>query len=176
MITSVALTEEEPQIICSVCGTVDCMIHNPRHRYCMYCGQRLIGPHVCPNTENVGPDMTPVNEIGDRVTDPSGIPQPLSTESDVGLLQEMLMNRYQLRDQCSPRMPTTSLSVPVDVPSHLPTYREAIASNQEMLIRDRIPPEVQNVLHHIEYSSDPEEARIHFELTSPSRSTRVRDQ
>ena len=30
-------------------------------------------------------------------------------------------------------------------------------------------PGVHNVLHQIDYSSDPEEARIHFELTPPSR-------
>ena len=35
---------------------------------------------------------------------------------------------------------------------------------------------MQNVLHHIDYSSDPEEARIHFELTSPSRHIRSREQ
>ena len=53
LITPVTLTEEEPQIICSICNTVDCMIHNPRHCYCMNCGQKLSGTHACPNeTEN----------------------------------------------------------------------------------------------------------------------------
>ena len=32
--------------------------------------------------------------------------------------------------------------------------------------------DVHNVLHQIGYSSDPEEARIHFELTSPSKYVR----
>ena len=45
----ICLPEEDPQITCSICNIVDCMIHNPRHRYCMDCGQRLMGPHVCPN-------------------------------------------------------------------------------------------------------------------------------
>ena len=29
MLTSVTLTEEEPQIRCSICGIIDCMIHSP---------------------------------------------------------------------------------------------------------------------------------------------------
>ena len=34
---------------------------------------------------------------------------------------------------------------------------------------------MHNVLYQIGYSSDPEEARIHFELTSPSRHVRGRE-
>ena len=45
----ICLTAEDPQIRCTVCNTIDCMVHNPRHRYCMDCGQRLLGPHVCSN-------------------------------------------------------------------------------------------------------------------------------
>ena len=45
----ICLPEEDPQITCSICNIVVCMIHNPRHRYCMDCGQRLMGPHICPN-------------------------------------------------------------------------------------------------------------------------------
>ena len=45
----ICLTEEDPQIRCTVCNTIDCMVHNPRHRYCMDCGQRLLGPHTCFN-------------------------------------------------------------------------------------------------------------------------------
>ena len=55
----ICLPEEDPQITCSICNIVDCMIHNPRHRYCMDCGQRLIGPHICPNeTEHSDPTRT----------------------------------------------------------------------------------------------------------------------
>ena len=43
------LTEEDPQIRCAACNTIDGMMHNPRHRYCMDCGQRLLGPHICSN-------------------------------------------------------------------------------------------------------------------------------
>ena len=45
------LPSEDPHIPCSVCEVIDCMIHNPRHRYCMNCGHRLLGPHVCPNVD-----------------------------------------------------------------------------------------------------------------------------
>ena len=45
----ICLTEEDPQIRCAVCNTTDCMVHNPRNRYCMDCGQRLMGPHTCSN-------------------------------------------------------------------------------------------------------------------------------
>ena len=55
----ICLTEQDPQITCSICNIIDCMIHNPRHHYCMDCGQRLMGPHVCPNeTEHSDPSRT----------------------------------------------------------------------------------------------------------------------
>ena len=38
----ICLPEEDPQIPCPVCDVIDCMIRNPRHRYCMNCGQRLL--------------------------------------------------------------------------------------------------------------------------------------
>ena len=52
----------------------------------------------------------------------------------------------------------------------LPTYDEAILLDQGVTAR------AHNVLHQIDYSSDPEEARIHFELTPPSRYVRSREQ
>ena len=65
----ICLPEEDPQIPCPVCDIIDCMIHNPRHRYCMNCGQRLLGPHACPNEiEHPGPPMvqhmTPLGATG----------------------------------------------------------------------------------------------------------------
>ena len=45
----ICLMEEDPQIRCTVCNATDCMVHNPRHQYCMDCGQRLMGPHTCSN-------------------------------------------------------------------------------------------------------------------------------
>ena len=56
---TICLPEEDPHLTCSICNIVDCMIHNPRHRYCIDCGQRLMGPHVCPNeTEHSDPART----------------------------------------------------------------------------------------------------------------------
>ena len=48
----ICLVEEDPQIRCSVCNTTDCMVHSPRHRYCMDCGQRLMRPHA-PIRQNI---------------------------------------------------------------------------------------------------------------------------
>ena len=45
------LPSEDPHISCSICEVIDCMIHNPHHRYCMDCGHRLLGPHICPNVD-----------------------------------------------------------------------------------------------------------------------------
>ena len=45
------LPSEDPHIPCSVCEVIDCMIHNPCHRYCIDCGHQLLGPHVCPNVD-----------------------------------------------------------------------------------------------------------------------------
>ena len=59
--------------------------------------------------------------------------------------------------------------------AELPTYDEAIASDQGITTQTRIAPRTQNVLHHIDYSSDPEEARIHFELMSPTRRMKSRN-
>ena len=54
----ICLPEEDPQIPCSVCDVIDCMIHNPRHQYCMSYGQRLLGLHACPNKiEHLKPPM-----------------------------------------------------------------------------------------------------------------------
>ena len=45
------LPSEDPHIPCSICEVIDCMIHNPHHRYCMDCGRRLLGSHICPNVD-----------------------------------------------------------------------------------------------------------------------------
>ena len=104
-----------------------------------------MGMHVCPNTENVGPNMIHVTETGNRNTELSGIPQPLSAESDVELLQEMLMSHYRLRDQSIPREPALT-SASLEIPLCLPTYREAIAYRQNLIPRSDVPFEAQNIL------------------------------
>ena len=59
----ICLTAEDPQIRCTVCNTIDCMVHNPRHQYCMDCGQRLLGPHVCSNRTECTDASRPQNTI-----------------------------------------------------------------------------------------------------------------
>ena len=147
----ICLPEEDPQITCSICNIVDCMIHNPRHCYCMDCGQRLMGPHVCPNeTEHSDPARTHISTMTRRT-------QPTQIED----------RRTHI---------SGALLAPLETSYHnLPTYDEAIPSDQGITVRPRIAPGVWNVLHHIDYSSDPEKARIHFELTSPSRHIRSRE-
>ena len=148
----ICLPEEDNQITCSICNIFDCMIHNLRHRYCMDCGQRLMGPHICPNeTEHSDPTRTQTFTMTRRT-------QP--TPMDNG------------RTHFSGAFLT-----PFTTPCHaLPTYDEAILSDQGITARTRIAPDVHNVLHQIGYSSDPEEARIHFELTSLSRHIRGHEQ
>ena len=45
------LPSEDLHIPCPMCEVIDCMIHNPHHRYCMDCGHRLLGPHIWPNVD-----------------------------------------------------------------------------------------------------------------------------
>ena len=144
----ICLTEEDLHIICSICNIVDCMIHNPRHYYCMDCGQRLMGPHVCPNeTEHSDPTRTQISTMTRR-TQPTQI-ENRRTHISGALLAPFETSYYDLL-----------------------TYDEAILSDQGITAGTQIVPGVWNVLHQIDYSSDPEEARIHFELTSPLRHIR----
>ena len=69
--------------------------------------------------------------------------------------------------------PVPPSSAPFEISyTDLPTYDEAITSDQGMTVRTRVALGIQNVFHHMDYSSDPEEVRIHSELTSPSRHIR----
>ena len=137
------LPEEDPHIICSICNIVDCMIHNPRHCYCIDCGQRLLGPHDCPNeTEHPDTTRTQTSTITRRT-------QPIPVDDG--------------RTHFS-----GAFFVPHATSCHtLPTYDEAILLDQGVTARAQMVPDIHNVLHQIDYSSDPEEARIHFELTPP---------
>ena len=105
------LPEEDPQITCSICNIVDCMIHNPRHHYCMDCHQRLMRPHICPNeTEHSEPYRTQTSTMTRRT-------QP--TPMDNGRTHF-----------CG------SFLAPFTTPCHaLPTYDEAILSDQGMTAR-----------------------------------------
>ena len=179
----ICLTEEDPQITCFICNIVDCMIHDPRHHYCMDCGQRLMRPHVCPNeTEHSDPTRTQIftmtsrtqpTEIENRRTRISGVSLPPPDDLNKETVREMVLNHGHMLNMGSNTRPILPSSAPFETSyPDLPTYDEAITLDQGITARTRIAPGVQNVLHHIDYSSDPEEARIHFELTSPLRHTR----
>ena len=185
----IRLPEEDPQIHCPVCDVIDCMIHNPRHRYCMRCGQRLLGPHTCPNErDHLEPPIVqhpiPIDAIGP--TEPvqrrahfPGIPLFLPDDTDVESLRGMVLNsthrlNMDLISRPVPPIPQPAIPHRSSI-AELSMYNEAIMCDQGITAWARIPPRTQNVLCHIDYSSDPEEARIHFELMSPTRRMRSRD-
>ena len=94
-------------------------------------------------------------------------------EQNVGALEDRVTGNNPLinRDPI-PRQPSSS-SVPFEtLHNELPTYEEAVTPDPDLPTRTRLVPNMQNVLHHIDYSSDPEEARIHFKILSPTRPLR----
>ena len=107
-----------------------------------------MGPHICPNeTKHSDPTRTQTSTMTRR-TQPTPIDNGRTHFSGAFL-------------------------TPFATSCHaLPTYDEAILSDQDITARTRLAQGVLNVLHQIDYSSNPEEARIHFELTSPSRHIR----
>ena len=176
----ICLTEEDPQIRCTVCNTIDCMVHNPRHRYCMDCGQRLLGPHICSNwTEHTDTSRTQIPIRTDEI-------QPMEPEnytSEILIPRQYEPNAEVLEDRVSGnnplinRDPTVRPLLPSSVHSetfrnNLPTYEEAVTPDPDLPTRTRLIPNMRNVLHHIHYSSDPEEARIHFKILSLTRPLR----
>ena len=182
----ICLTEEDPQITCPICNIIDCMIHNPRHHYCMDCGQRLMGPHVCPNEiEHLDPSQTQNPAMTSRIwpIEPENggthLPEVLLPPPDnlnMETFREMVLNSAHLLNRDSVTRPVPPSSAPFETSyTNLPTYDEAITSDQGMTVRTRVALGIQNVLHDVDCSSDPEEARIHVELTSPSRHIRSRD-
>ena len=176
----ICLTAEDPQIRCTVCNAIDCMVHNPRHQYCMDCGQRLLGPHVCSNRIEHTDASRPQNTIR---TDEIRPMRPENYTSEILLPRHYELNAEVLEDRVSGnnplinREPITRQMPPSSVPSEtccneLPTYEEAITPDPDLPTRTRLVPNMQNVLHHIDYSSNPEEARIHFKILSQTRPLR----
>ena len=149
----------------------------------MHCGQRLMGPHVCPNEiEHLDPSRTQNPTMTSRIRpmEPENggthLPEVLLPPPDDLIMEtfrEMVLNSANLLNMDSVTRPVPPSSAPSETSyTNLPTYDEAITSDQGMTVRTRVALGIQNVLHHIDYSSDPEEARIHVELTSPSRHIR----
>ena len=90
---------------------------------------------------------------------------------------EVLEDRVSGNNPLINREPITRQIPPSSVPSEtlhndLPTYEGAVTPDPDLPARTRLVPNMQNVLHHIDYSSDPEEARIHFKILSPTRPLR----
>ena len=176
----ICLTAEDPQIRCTVCNTIDCMVHNPRHRYCMDCGQRLLGPHVSSNQTEHTDASRPQNTIRTdeiRSMDPENYTSEILLPRHYELNAEVLEDRVSGNNPLINREPITRQIPPSAVPSEtfhndLPTYEEAVTPDPDLPTRTRLVPNMRNVLHHIDYSSDPEEARIHFEILSPTRPLR----
>ena len=80
-----------------------------------------------------------------------------------------LINRETITRQMPPS------SVPSETCRHdLPAYEEAITPDPDLPTGTRLVPNMRDILHHIDYSSDPEEAQIHFEILSPTRHSRSR--
>ena len=152
----------------------------------MDCGQRLMGPHVCPNEiEHLDPSKTqnPAMTSRTQPIEPENggtrLPEVLLPPPDdlnMETFRELVLNSAHMLNMDSVTRPVPPSSATFETSyTNLPTYDEAITSDQGMTVRTRVAPGIQNVLHYIDYSSNPEEARIHFELTSPSRHIRSRD-
>ena len=176
----ICLTEEDPQIRCTVCNATDCMVHNPRHRYCIDCGQRLMRPHTCSNqTEHLDTFRTrnPIRTDEIQPMEPENynpeILLPWHYEPNVGALGDRVMGNNPLINRNPiPRRPSSS-SVPFETfRNDLPTYEEAVTPDPDLPTGTRTVPNTRNVLHHIDYTSNPGEARIYFEILSPARPLR----
>ena len=112
------LPEEDPQIPCPVCEVIDCMIHNPRHQYCMNCGQRLLGLHACPNeTEHPEPPIV-------QYPIPMGVTRPAEPEQRV--------EAYERRAH----FPENPLLLPED--TDVESFREIVLCSAHMLIMDLV--------------------------------------
>ena len=162
----IRLTTEDPQIRCIVCNTVDCMIHNPRHRYCMDCGQRLLGLHNCSNQEERLAITTPQCTMGaderrpprTENTNPEML-LPRHCTSNIDVVEDRMPGNNPLipREIAVRQIPSSSAPSKVRYPS-LPTYEEAITPETERPVRTEFAPSAQNVLCCTDYSSDPDEA------------------
>ena len=140
------LPEEDPQISCPVCEVIDFMIHNPRHRYCMNCGQRLLGPHACQNerecpvppivqypipmgvTRSAEPEWR-VESSEERAPFP-GDPLLLPGDTDVESFREMVLSSARMLNMDLVTRPIQSIPPPTIPPrptlAELPTYDEAL--------------------------------------------------
>ena len=146
----VCLTEEDPQIRCSVCNSTDCMVHNPRHWYCIDCGQRLLGPHTCSNeTEHLDPTRTQdptmtdgIHSMGPENYNPE-ILLPWHYETNMRPIEDRVSGNNPLinRDPISRQIPSSSVPFKTFC-NDLPTYEEAVTPDQDLTTRTKIVPNV----------------------------------
>ena len=124
-------------------------------------------------------DATGPTEPVQQIAHFPGDPLFLLYDTDVESFREMISNSTHMLNMdfiSRPVPPIPLLTVPHRSSlAELQTCDEAMMSDQGITTQARIAPRIQNVLSHIDYSSDPEEARIHFELMSPTRRVRSRD-
>ena len=112
------LPSEDPHIPSSVCEVIDCMIHNPHHRYCMNCGRRLLGPHIFPN----------VDQDQKRPHTPPQIPrEPLG----------ITMSPEQVRRNVPHSMENDNMASMED--SEVESFRDTVRRGARMLNMDLIP-------------------------------------
>ena len=146
----ICLPEEDPQIHCPICYVIDCMIHNPRGRYCMDCEQRLLGPHACPK-EREHPEPPVVHypipigvtrsteaeqrvESSERRAHFPGDHLLLPEGTDVESFREMVLSSACVLNMNLVTRPVLPIPPPAVPPrpslTELPTYDEAITSDQ----------------------------------------------
>ena len=136
----ICLTEQDPQITCSICNIIGCTIHNPRHHYCMDHGQRLMGPHVCPNeiehsdpSRTQNPDMTSKTQPIEPENGGTCLPEvslPPIDDLNMETFREMVLNSAHILNMDSVTRHVPPSSAPFEASyTNLPTYDEAITSD-----------------------------------------------
>ena len=144
----ICLMEEDPQIRCTVCNATGCMVHNPRHQYCIDCGQRLLGPHTCSNEiEHLDPTRTRDPAMTDRILSrepENSNPElllPWHSETNMRTIEDRVSGNNPLinRDPILRQIPSSS--VPFEYfRNDLPTYEEAVTPDPDFPTRTRIVP------------------------------------
>ena len=131
------LPSEDLHIPCSICEVIDCMIHNPHHRYCMDCGHRLLGPHICPNVDQDlrrphTPPQIPREPLGITMS-PEQVRRnvPCSMEDDnIVSMEDSEIESFRDTVRRGARMLNMNLIPgPTDVPPLLPSRRERSTSS-----------------------------------------------
>ena len=101
------------------------MIHNPRHRYCMDCGQRLMGLHVCRNEIEHSDPYRTQNATMTSWTQPiepenggTRLPEVLLPPPDdlnMETFREMVLNSAHMLNMDSVTRPVPPSSAPFEI-------------------------------------------------------------